>query len=317
MTAVVFALGVTAALLLGLGWVLQQKVAAAFTSSDLTAWRLLLALIRKPWWWIGIGSMTVGQTLSAWALQLAPVTLVEPLLLSCLLFAFFFAAVIARRAPRWQEVVGAVMLAGALAAFLAVGDPRADAHSDPGLTAILVAAGLSVAVAFAIVAPAKILGRHNRLIPKAVLFATAAGIMYGLQDATTRGAIVQAQRSSLIALMSTAWPYLVVGAATTGVLLSQTAFRAVRLNHSLPPTAAAQPIAGIVLGLALLGDQLTVHGAALAVEVVSLVAMLTAVFVIGRSPQLAMRSRDEWSRSTRDETQIELATNRSGAQQIG
>ena len=234
----VFALGVTAASLLGLGWVLQQKVAAAFTSSDPTAWRLLLALIRKPRWWIGIGSMTVGQTLSAWALQLAPVTLVEPLLLSCLLFAFIFAAVIARRGPRWQEVVGAMMLAGALAAFLAVGDPRADAHSDPGLTAILVAAGLSVAAAFAVVAPAKTLGRHNRLIPEAVLFAT------------------------------------------------------------------------IVLGLALLGDHLTVHGAALAVEVVSLVAMLTAVFVIGRSPQLAMRSRDEWSRSTRDEAQTELATNR-------
>jgi hypothetical protein len=154
------------------------------------------------------------------------------------------------------------------------------------------------------------LGRHNRLIPEAVLFATAAGIMYGLQDATTRGAIVQAQRNNLIALMSTAWPYLVVGAATAGVLLSQTAFRAVRLNHSLPPTAAAQPIAGIVLGLALLGDHLTVHGAALAVEVVSLVAMLIAVFVIGRSPQLAMRSRDEWPRSTRAETQTELATNR-------
>jgi hypothetical protein len=91
----------------------------------------------------------------------------------------------------------------------------------------------------------------------------------------------------------------------------------VRLNHSLPPTAAAQPIAGIVLGLALLGDHLTVHGAALAVEVVSLMAMLTAVFVIGRSPQLAMLSRDEWSRSTRDEAQTELATNRSGAHRIG
>jgi hypothetical protein len=230
MTAVVFALGVRrVAPSARLGVAAEGR--RSILSSDLTVWRLLLALIRKPWWWIGIGSMTVGQTLSAWALQLAPVTLVEPLLLTCLLFAFLFAAVIARRAPRWQEVVGAVMLAGALAAFLAVGDPRADAHSDPGLTAILVAAGLSVAVAFAIVTPAKTLGRHNRLIPKAVLFATAAGIMYGLQDATTRGAIVQAQRSNLIALMSTAWPYLVVGAATTGVLLSQTAFRAVRLNH--------------------------------------------------------------------------------------
>jgi hypothetical protein len=35
--------------------------------------------------------MTLGQTLNAWALQLAPVTLVEPQLVSCLLFAFFFA----------------------------------------------------------------------------------------------------------------------------------------------------------------------------------------------------------------------------------
>jgi hypothetical protein len=77
MTAVVFALGVTAALLVGLGWVLQQKVAATFTRSHLTAWRLLLALVQRPWWWIGIGSMTLGQTLSAWALQLAPVTLVD------------------------------------------------------------------------------------------------------------------------------------------------------------------------------------------------------------------------------------------------
>jgi hypothetical protein len=38
--------------------------------------------------------------------------------------------------------------------------------------------------------------------------------------------------------------------------------------------------------------------------------MLTAVFVIGRSPQMAMLSGDEWSRSTHDEAQTELATNR-------
>jgi hypothetical protein len=121
---------------------------------------------------------------------------------------------------------------------------------------------------------------------------------------------VHAERNDLVALMSTAWPYLVVGAATTGVILSQTAFRDARLDHSLPPTAAAQPIAGIILGLALLGDHLTVHGGALAVEAVSLVAMLTAVFIIGRSPQLAMPSRDEPASSPRDEMHTALATNR-------
>src|SRR4029078_7908595 len=104
--------------------------------------------------------------------------------------------------------------------------------------------------------------------------------------------MVHAERNNLIALMSTAWPYLVVGAATAGVMLSQTAFRDARLAHPLPPTAAAHPIAGIILGLAFLGDHLTVHGGALAVEAVSLVAMLTAVFIIGRSPPLAIAQKD-------------------------
>jgi hypothetical protein len=44
--------------------------------------------------------------MSAWALQLGPVTLVEPLLASCLLFAFGVSAFTARRWLRWQELLG-------------------------------------------------------------------------------------------------------------------------------------------------------------------------------------------------------------------
>ena len=68
-----------------------------------------------------------------------------------------------------------------------------------------------------------------------------------------------------------------------GVLLTQASFRAGRLDWALPPTAAAQPIAGIVIGVVLLGDHLAATGLALAFESLSLVAMLGGVLPIGQS----------------------------------
>ena len=110
--------------------------------------------------------------------------------------------------------------------------------------------------------------------------------MYGLQDAATRGAIVVTNHHSPLALISTLWPWVLLASATAGVLLTQAAFRAERLDWALPPTAAAQPIAGVVVGVALLGDRLSASGVALAFEALCIVAMLGGVVLIGRSPAL-------------------------------
>ncbi len=79
------------------------------------------------------------------------------------------------------------------------------------------------------------------------------------------------------------WPWVLLASATAGVLLTQASFRAGRLDWALPPTAAAQPIAGIVIGVVLLGDHLAATGLALAFESLSLVAMLGGVLLIGQS----------------------------------
>ena len=107
--------------------------------------------------------------------------------------------------------------------------------------------------------------------------------MYGLQDAATRGAIVFTHRHKVIAVIPTMWPWVLLASATAGVLLTQASFRAGRLDWALPPTAAAQPIAGIVIGVVLLGDHLAATGLALAFESLSLVAMLGGVLLIGQS----------------------------------
>jgi drug/metabolite transporter (DMT)-like permease len=280
----VFVISAAAAVFLGVGWVVQQRVAISSDSEGLLSWKVIVELISSWLWWLGIATMTIGQSLSAWALQFGPVSSVEPVLVGFLLVAFIVSAAAAHHRPRWQELTGPVILIIALTAFLAISDPQANRHSDPGwrgITVATVAAGLITA---AVVVVAKVLDKRTPPVVASALFAAAAGVMYGLQDAATRGAIVVSDHHPLIYLVATMWPWVLLAAATAGVLLSQAAFRAERLDYALPPTAATQPIAGVIVGVTLLGDRLSASGVALAFEALCVVAMLAGVLLIGRSP---------------------------------
>ena len=127
----------------------------------------------------------------------------------------------------------------------------------------------------------------THLATEAVLLASAAGILYGLQDVSTQAALIRFDDHGLRFLVNSPWAYIVLGAAVTGILLSQSAFRAARLDFSLPPTAVAEPIVGILLSLFILDDRLSVGPGELAVEALCLVAMVAGTILIGRSDMLA------------------------------
>jgi hypothetical protein len=154
--------------------------------------------------------------------------------------------------------------------------------------AVTLAVTLIAVLGLGLLLAGKTLGRRT-LAVECVLVAAAAGAMYGLQEAATRGAIVSISHTRLAGLLATSWPYVVLAATTAGVLLSQGAFRAGRLDFALPPTAAAQAIGGMVLGgmvlgVALLGDRLSATGTGLATEVISLLALVAGAVLIARAP---------------------------------
>jgi hypothetical protein len=279
---VVFVVGVAAAICLGLGYVLQQRVAAEAASAQLAAWGLAKFLARHRTWWTGVAAMLLGQILGGIALQLATVTLVEPLLSTCLLFAFGIAAWISDIAVRWPEVVGAVLLSAALGAFIAVGNPHSTVVPSQR-KAILV---LAICFVVAIVALLVAIGARRGLLARSVMLAAGAGLLYGLEDAATRASTLIARHEGWGALIHTGWSLVVVCAAAAAILISGTAFNAARLDYSLPPITAAAPIAGIALGVSLLGDRLSISPGALAVEASCLVAMVAGVVLIGRSRTL-------------------------------
>jgi hypothetical protein len=244
--------------------------------------RMLLDLIRNRTWWLGIAAMTIGQTVAGLALQFGPVTVVAPLLSANLLFAFVIQAAVNRRRARAPEVLGAALLCLAVTTFLAIANPHTSNRLAPWPTITASCSVLTGAVAALV-----ILGRRRTLVPGAVLIAAAAGILYGLQDASTRASLVSLQHQGITTLVPSPWPYLLLASAVTGVILSQRAFRAARLDYSLTPIAVAESIAGGLMGVVLLGDRLSTTEPGLAVECLCVLAVIISAVLIGRSHVMA------------------------------
>jgi hypothetical protein len=136
---------------------------------------------------------------------------------------------------------------------------------------------------------------------ESILFATAAGVLYGLQDAGTRAALVTVERHGVASLIVSPWGYVVIIAAAVGIMLSQSAFRAARLDYSLPPTAVAEPIVGIALGVSVLGDMLSVTPGRLAVEAACLIAMVSGIVIIGSSGTMTHHAHRHMQRLNKQE----------------
>lgn len=272
----VFPIAIAAALCLGVGYVLQQRAAMRAPLGEVLHWRLLVDLLRRPAWLRGIALMVVGQLLAAWALAVADVALVEPLLSTNLLFAFAASAWFARSRVRWQELGGAALMSASLGGFIVAGDPRASASGMASRPLVL----LGLLITAAAVVCCVWVGRGRAVHAEAAFLAAGAGILLGLQDVATRQVLV---RGSWTHAFSTPWTVVLLISGVVSLLLSQSAFRVARLSWSLPPLVAAEPIVGIALGVSLVGDQVNMGRLDLLYQGMCLVGMIAGVVLVARS----------------------------------
>jgi len=276
------ALGLGAALWLGGGFVLQQHVAATLPWSDVLSPRLLLDLVRKPLWVAGIVVMVIGQLLGAAALGQGSLALVEPLLAANLLFALSVSALWRRHRLGGREWGGALLLIAGLAGFLLAADPGDGPGGRVHWYGWVVAAGsILVVVVFFV-----FLARRTDLAGEGTLLGTAAGVLFGLQDALTSRAVPMIGHGPLGLL--TSWKlYAVLGVALVGLVLGQSAFRAAPLTASLPGLTVAEPLTGIALGAVLFSEPLRLSAPAVLAEVAAFVAIAFGVVLLTRSPLIA------------------------------
>jgi drug/metabolite transporter (DMT)-like permease len=272
------AVTVIAAMLLGVGFVLQQH-AAAKLSAEYLHLRLIAELLRKRIWVVGVVIMVMGQGLSAWGLGHLSLIVSEPLLATNLIFALLLAAPISGEIPRKTEFIGALMLCLGVAILSASRSVRALSESF-GSFSHWPAAGIIAGVAAVLV----VIGRNGPRSLRATLTGSGAGLLLGIADGLTRRSVEILDGHGLVTLLTT-WPgYAVIGTAAVGLWLVQSAFSVGPLHASLPAITGAEPLAGITLGVLVFGDKVHITPLLLAVQAFGLAIMVGGVIMVARAP---------------------------------
>ncbi|MGW6621422.1 DMT family transporter [Nocardia sp. NPDC055002] len=260
-----------AAMLIALGAVAQQRAAAAVPEGT----SLLGGLLRSPRWWSGIVGDTGGYAMQVLALAFGAVLVVQPILVSALVFALPLSARLNGQRITARAATTALILVAALALFLIVGDPTAGEDTAPFREWLVPLAILLGVVVAAVVAGLTISSRSGQ----ALALGLAGGALFGTAAALT-DRVVTLFGDGIGAVLGGWQTWTLVAAGLLGVYLQQRAFQAGPLSASLPAATIAEPLAAAFLGLTALDEHLRTSGPGLVVVGVCVVVMCAATVAL-------------------------------------
>jgi drug/metabolite transporter (DMT)-like permease len=270
-------LALLAAILFAVSTVAQQRSAATVPDDSAHGLGLIRVLVRRPQWWAGVVGDGGGYLVQAAALGFGPLLLVQPLLVTTLLFALPLGAAWAGRALTREDWLWSVLLAVSLAVFVVTGNPTDGVDRAPvgeWLPTGAVLAGMFVVCVAA--------AARSRGTARAVLLAAATAVSYGVAAALTKGVVGQLDEG-LVALLTSWETYALVTVSFAGTLLQQSAFQAGDLGASLPTMIVGEPVVAVVIGVSVLQEQLRADGAEWALIALLVVVMVGATTALARS----------------------------------
>jgi drug/metabolite transporter (DMT)-like permease len=275
-TAIAATAALAAAFGFALGSFVQQGVARE-SGTDILRLRLLISLARQPRWIIGVLIAAGSYLIQALALAFGPLTLVQPLAATDVLFALPLIARRNRRRLTRQDAAGAFTVAAGIAAFLTV-SPPVSGRGAPGLTDWLPA----IAAVAAVAAGSALTALRGGGLSRVVRLAAAAGCLYGLMDALTKSSVdLLAARG--MSVLATWEPYALLVAAAFGALFGQTAFSSGPLSLSLPVIDAVEPVIAVVIGATVFGEKLASSPALQAAQLAGGALAVIGIVVLSRS----------------------------------
>ncbi|MEV0060752.1 DMT family transporter [Nocardia sp. NPDC050718] len=265
---------VVAAMLFAVSSVAQQRAAAAVPGNA----SLVGSLLRNKRWWAAIVGDIGGYGMQVLALAFGAVLVVQPILVSSLVFALPLSARLNHQRITGRAAATALVLVTALVLFLVIGDPTAGEQTAP-LREWLA----PLAILLGIVAVATLAGFLVRKpAERALALGLAGGALFGLAAALTDRVVTLFGDGPGSVL--TGWQtWALVGAGLLGFYLQQRAYQAGPLSASLPAAAVAEPLAAAFLGLTALNEQLRTDGLGLVAVVTCVVVMCVATVVLCRS----------------------------------
>jgi drug/metabolite transporter (DMT)-like permease len=269
-------LALAAALLFALGTVLQQK-AGLEEPSEGSSSGLLLRMARRPVWLFGILADAFGFIAQAAALGVGRLAVVQPLLVSSVVFALPLGARLTGQRVRRLDIGAAFLVVIALIAFLTIANP-AGGHDDAPLRSWLIAGGICGLVCV----PLVLLARHGSPPRRAAMLGIATGILFALSAALTK-AVVDELDDGVFGIFVGWHLYALVAVGYVSMTLNQLALNTGALAPAVATSMAFDPITSVILGVAVLGESLDTSPPEVAATLLSLAAAVVGMAILARS----------------------------------
>jgi drug/metabolite transporter (DMT)-like permease len=270
--------GLLAAFWAAVGIVVRQRATQDVPGDEAMSSAMVTSLVRQPLWWAGTLAAVAGYVFQALALAHGSLLLVQPLLVSSLLFALPLSARLCGERITWAQWGWATLLTAALAVFVLVGQPR-EGHNRPPIPAWTLALAITVpSVIICVIAAHRAVGRM-----RAMLLGVAVAILLGMIAVVTKICTHRFAVGGWHALMTVPAPYVLVALAVTVTVVQNSAFHAGSLQASVPIMLVGEPVVAVLLGVVVLGEHLAVGSSAALVLVIAVLAMVAATVALART----------------------------------
>lgn len=238
---------------------------------------LILELLHRPKWLLGGAAMLAGFGLQAAGLAFGPVALVQPIVVLELAFAIPFGILRRHRRAGLREWAGIAAVLTGVSIFLLVASPGAGIQNPPGVDW---AASLIPVAAVAATAVAVGATRHGPT--RAMLLGGAAGCLFGLLSVLTKA--VTHLLSKDVARAFVTWQvYVAIVVGIAALTISQSAYQAGPLAYSMPFVGVLEPLVAVIIGDAVLGEQVRLSEVQFAMELLAAVVACLGILLLTTS----------------------------------
>lgn len=259
------------------GSAMQQRVAGAASADEESRRGFLVRIAQRPSWLLGLLLSAVAFALHALALSRGDLALVQPVIVSGIVFAVLLRSGLERRLPPRRTLVWLVLTWVGLALFLGVHPDGADRALHLGRAVVFVVAGVLV-VAGAVVVSLRTDVERRR----GALLGGAAGLLFGLVAGLVKVVLTQAR--SGWSEVFTSWPVWTLAlVGLCAVLLNQRAYQATRLSVTAPVLNVVQVLVAIAFGFVVLGETGGLSTGTVVAQAIGLAVMIAGVIRLASS----------------------------------
>lgn len=261
--------------------VVQRRVAGKPDPKKLFGRDFITRLAKNKFWLFGMALQIAAFLAQALALKEGPLTVVEPLMTTDLVFLMFLLRWQFSVRPGLREWSAVTALALGLSGLLVAANPHGGQLEFNAVNWSIT----SGAIAAFIGASIAIVRRASSGKFRAALAGTAAGFNFALTAAFTKLTVAGFDHG--VAHVFSSWPIYALAVSGAGsIIMAQSAYGAGPLAASQPAIEISDPVISIIFGVILFGDALNHSLLAIVAEVISAVVLAAGIILMTGSRRI-------------------------------